>query len=190
VYPRQNISLYNRILEKGLLISENPLGTKPEGFRFPARNRIISGMAYGVLVVEAAQKSGSLITARMALDEGREVFAVPGRVDSFKSTGTHKLLQDGAKLVHSVDDILDEYAFESPHQKQSSRDNPHHKLDVKAATSEENIIIGALDAYPQEVDSIIRKSALPASKVNEILLLLELQGRIERQPGHTFSLKT
>jgi DNA processing protein len=93
VYPKQNSGLYERIRKDGLLVTEYPLGTRPDGFRFPARNRIIAGMSRGVVVVEAAKKSGSLITAEMALDEGREVFAVPGQIDSFKSGGTHWLLQ-------------------------------------------------------------------------------------------------
>ncbi len=190
VYPRQNAQLYNRIMGQGLIVSEYPLGTRPEGFRFPARNRIISGMAQGVLVVEAAQKSGSLITARMALEEGREVFAVPGRVDSFKSTGTHKLLQDGAKLVHSVDDILEEYVFDAALLPQSSREKLSLKQEESVGTAEEKTLLDILDAYPQDVDSIIRKSGLPAAKVNETLLLLEIKGRIERQSGHKFSLKT
>lgn len=190
VYPSQNAQLYNRIIENGLVVSEYPLGTKPEGFRFPARNRIISGMAHGVLVVEAAQKSGSLITARMALEEGREVFAIPGRVDSFKSTGTHKLLQDGAKLVHSVDDILDEYVFAPGFLKNPVVENPGQKQEERPGTMEEKTLLGILDAYPRGVDSIIRESGLSAAKVNEVLLLLEVKGMIEMQSGHKYSLKT
>ena len=111
VYPQQNKSLYAQIAARGALVTEYPLGTRPEGFRFPARNRIIAGLSQGVIVVEAAKKSGSLITAQMALDYGREVFAVPGQVDSCKSEGTHWLLQQGAKLVQKVEDIVDELDY-------------------------------------------------------------------------------
>ncbi|MDT8334860.1 MAG: DNA-processing protein DprA, partial [Desulfurivibrionaceae bacterium] len=105
IYPAQNRELFAAIPAHGAIVSEYPLGTKPDSFRFPARNRIISGLGLGVVVVEAAQRSGSLITAGHALDQGREVFAVPGRADSVKSTGTHRLLQAGAKLVLGINDI-------------------------------------------------------------------------------------
>ncbi|MDH3392718.1 MAG: DNA-processing protein DprA, partial [Desulfobulbaceae bacterium] len=108
VYPARNRKLFDKISETGAIVSEYPPGTPPDGFRFPARNRIISGLSLGVLVVEAAKRSGSLITAHLALEQGREVFAMPGRVDSGKSEGSHRLLQEGAKLVHSVTDILEE----------------------------------------------------------------------------------
>jgi DNA processing protein len=107
VYPRAHADLFREIIDGGLLLSEYPLGTRPEGFRFPERNRIISGLVKGVVVVEATEKSGSLITARLGLDQGREVFAVPGRIDSPKSAGTHRLIQQGAHLVHTVADILE-----------------------------------------------------------------------------------
>ena len=108
VYPPQHAALFKEVAARGLLMSEYPLGTTPDGFRFPERNRIISGVSLGTVVVEASLKSGSLITARLALDHGRDVFAVPGRIDSPKSQGTHRLLQQGAKLVGCVDDILEE----------------------------------------------------------------------------------
>ncbi len=108
VYPRQNLPLFRKIAESGVLVSEYPLGTRPEGFRFPARNRIIAGLSKGVVVVEAAKRSGSLITAQIALDCGREVFAVPGHIDSCKSEGTHWLLKQGAKLVQNAADIVEE----------------------------------------------------------------------------------
>ncbi|MCI5211892.1 MAG: DNA-protecting protein DprA, partial [Candidatus Electrothrix sp. ATG2] len=108
VYPGEHGSLYKQIGEQGLLVSEYPLGTPPEGFRFPARNRIISGLSLGVVIVEAAVRSGALITARLALDQNREVFAVPGRIDSPKSEGPHGLLRQGAVLIRSVEDILAE----------------------------------------------------------------------------------
>ncbi len=111
-YPRTHADLLREIAGQGVLLSEYPLGTRPEGFRFPARNRIISGLVQGVVVVEATEKSGSLITARLALDQGREVFAVPGRIDLPKSAGTHRLIQQGARLVQTVQDILDELSWD------------------------------------------------------------------------------
>jgi DNA processing protein len=120
----------------------------------------------------------------------REVFAVPGRVDSFKSTGTHKLLQDGAKLVHSVDDILEEYVFDTALPQQPLPEKPRHIPEENVRTAAEKALLNILEAYPQDVDSIIRRSDLSAAKVNETLLLLELKGRIERQSGHKFCLKT
>ncbi|TBV82248.1 MAG: DNA-protecting protein DprA [Desulfobulbaceae bacterium] len=111
VYPPQNKKLFAMIATTGMLLSEYSLGTKPEPFRFPARNRIISGIAVGTVVIEAARRSGSLITAKMALEHGREVFAVPGRTDSNKSEGCHRLIQEGAKLVHRAEDVLQELAI-------------------------------------------------------------------------------
>ena len=185
-YPRRNWRLAEKIAENGAVISEYPFGTQPEAFRFPARNRIISGLGYGVLVVEAAARSGSLITARLALEEGREVFAIPGRVDSSKSAGAHRLVQQGAKLVHKVDDILEELplqlvdgsagdGFDRPARRQS------HSL-----TPDELKILAVLDSYPRNIESIISLSGCSVQKVNEILLLLELKGLLEALPGQQY----
>ncbi len=179
VYPAQNRCLYDEIRKEGLLVSEYPLGTKPDGFRFPARNRIISGLSKGVVVVEAARKSGSLITAEMALDEGREVFAVPGQIDSFKSSGAHWLLQQGATLVQSVDDILLELGCgpgESVVNKKSLAIDA--TIDPDARDLLEN-----LEVYSQSRNEIIADSGLGPAKVTELLLLLELEGLIEILPG-------
>ena len=185
VYPRSNERLAAEIALHGALVSEYPLGTQPDAFRFPARNRIISGLALGVLVVEAAQRSGSLITARLALDEGREVFAIPGRVDSVKSTGTHRLLQEGAKLVGSVDDILEELGWRvgtpPPGQPRLQQARPAATL-----AEDEALVFALLDVYPIPIDSIITQARLGAAKVSEILLRLELHGLIEALPGQQY----
>ena len=180
VYPSQNRRLYDQIGQSGLLITEYPLGTSPEGFRFPARNRIIAGMSLGVLVVEAARKSGSLITAQMALDAGREVFAVPGQVDSFKSEGTHWLLKEGAKLVQSARDVLEELnlAPDSLVASGTAVDSRAFPVDPEARQ-----LLLHIEPYPQARERLCSDSGLTPARVNELLLLLELEGLIEMLPG-------
>lgn len=180
VYPKQNKKLYDTIAGRGAVVSEYPLGTKPEGFRFPARNRIIAGLSSGVVVVEAARKSGSLITAQMALDIGRDVFAVPGQVDSFKSEGAHWLLQQGAKLVTTVKDIADEYALSQTGMKQwdESISLDGIELDPDAA-----LLLELVDSYGMSREDVIHKSEMGAARVSELLLFMELEGLIEMLPG-------
>ena len=180
-YPRQNSRLFDRIRKDGLLVTEYPLGTRPDGFRFPARNRIIAGASWGVVVVEAARKSGSLITAEMALDEGREVFAVPGQIDSFKSGGTHWLLQQGAKLVQSAEDILVELGGSL-----STRDFPateHAGERVSEIDPDASRLLQSIDVYPGSRNELIAATGLGAARVTELLLLLELEGLVELLPG-------
>ncbi len=181
VYPRQNHQLFHEIIENGAIISEYPLGTQPEGFRFPARNRIIAGMSRGVVVVEAAKKSGSLITAQLALEEGREVYAVPGQVDSYKSDGSHWLLKQGAKLVQSEKDILEDLSMAYMSVQRDTGTIPSDNPDI--VEPEARQILALLDGYPLSREKIIEKTALPVSLVSEMLLLLELEGVIEVLPG-------
>jgi len=178
VYPRNNAQLFEQIRTNGLLLTEYPLGTRPDGFRFPARNRIISGLCSGVVVVEAAKKSGSLITAQMALDEGREVFAVPGQIDSFKSSGTHSLLQQGAKLVQSVDDIFVECGGLQLLASSEQQDKAVSQLDPEGEK-----LLSLIDVYPSPRNEIIAKSGLSVARVTELLLLFELDELIEIVPG-------
>jgi len=185
VYPRQNRSLYEEIACRGALVSEYRLGALPEAFRFPARNRIISGLSLGVVVVEAARKSGSLITADYALEQGREVFAVPGRIDSCKSEGTHRLLQEGAKLVHTVNDIVEELSFPAVVYNASSL-SCQPDGENAALTEEEKVFFAYLDVYPQTIDEITRQSRMTVQKVSELLLMLELKGLIESLPGNQY----
>lgn len=184
-YPKSNWRLGEQIVEAGALVSEYRLGTQPDAFRFPERNRIISGLGRGVLVVEAAQRSGSLITARLALEEGREVFAIPGRVDSVKSAGTHRLLQEGAKLVSGIDDILDEIGWLSQGGAKSGS-IPPELTPTEPISQDEAQVLAVLDVYPQHIDSIIALAKLGAAKVNEVLLRLELHGLIEVLPGQQY----
>ncbi len=178
VYPQQNYNLYEEIRHRGALLTEYPLKTRPEGFRFPARNRIIAGMSKGVVVVEAAKRSGSLITAQLALDEGREVYAVPGQIDSCKSTGAHWLLQQGAKLVQSAADIVEEL---QPENVEAA--NYWTSLTIKKLDPDALLLLKYVDTYPTSREQVIEKVGLPVWRVSELLLLLELEGIIEILPG-------
>ena len=180
VYPKQNKDLYDRICLAGLLVSEYPLGTRPEGFRFPARNRIIAGLSHGVMVVEAARKSGSLITAQLGLDFGREIFAVPGQLDSFKSEGAHWLIQQGAQLVISVDDILEALRFQTAAVSSAARaqGNADTVMEPEMAG-----LLAHLGPYPQTIDEVLSRAGLSVARASELFLILELDGHIEILPG-------
>jgi len=187
IYPPGNHKLYQDIVASGAVVSEYPLGTMPENFRFPARNRIISGLSLGVVVVEAANRSGSLITASHALGQGREVFAVPGRIDSVKSAGTHTLLQQGAKLVHSVNDIVEEFQFTVDRENQADHGKEEAEQKIFGQLNrEEAALLACLDVYPRTIDEIVRESGLSPQKTNELLLFLELKGIIESLPGKAY----
>lgn len=188
VYPRSHADLFREIMAQGLLLSEYPLGTPPEGFRFPARNRIISGLARGVVVVEATEKSGSLITARLALDQGREVFAVPGRIDSPKSAGTHRLIQQGAHLVHSVADIVEGLAWGNSELSSHLEEHPAERAPEVPA--QERLLLDSLDTYPRDIDTLVRMTALSIVDIHALLLQLELKGLIRQLPGQLYERRT
>ncbi len=181
-YPKQNEKLYTQVAQNGAVISEYPLQTKPDAFRFPARNRIISGISLGVIVIEATVKSGSLITARLALDQGREVFAVPGRIDSAKSGGTHRLLQQGAHLVHCAKDIVDELALVC----QSHDFSP--ELRRQALSSDEQKVLPFLEVYPLNIDKLADASGKEPAQLHSLLLSLELKGYVRQVPGQQYEL--
>jgi DNA processing protein len=187
VYPPSNHNLYKRIASAGAVVSEYPFGTKPDGFRFPARNRIISGLSLGVVVVEAANRSGSLITASHALEQGREVFAVPGRIDSVKSAGTHTLLQQGAKLVHSIEDIIEEFPAKAFQQnvEETCSENDEQGF-VENLSQEEAELFGFIEVYPRPFDDIVKDSGFTARHANELLLFLELKGMVQALPGKAY----
>ena len=180
IYPSQNKKLHEQIVGHGAIISEYPLGTLPEGFRFPARNRIISGLSLGVVVVEAAHRSGTLITAHQALEQGRDVFAIPGRIDSPKSEGCHRLIQEGAKLVHTGADVLEELSLPTPIS--ASEEKPQ----APPLPPEEEKVFSFLDVYPKNIEEIIRAAELPAHRISEILLCLELMGLVASLPGKQY----
>jgi DNA processing protein len=182
VYPAENKSLFYRIAESGAVISEFPFLTPPEAHNFPVRNRIISGLALGTVIVEATHKSGSLITARLAAEQGREVFAVPGSITSFKSMGTHRLIKQGAKLVEHVDDIVEELNIARPIPSISTKEEPTISL-----TPEEKKIINELSPYPVHIDKLVRHLSLSAAQVSSLLLQLELKGLVMQSPGKLFA---
>jgi DNA processing protein len=182
-YPPEHQKLYNRIGQHGAVISELPLGAPPLAFNFPARNRLISGLSAGVVVVEATEKSGSLITAAIALEQGREVFAVPGEVGSSRSRGAHRLIRQGAKLVENVDDILEEIA---PQLVATHRQSVTRTLPVEAQP-ETHKIFELLQERSLHIDEVIEASGFSASRVSQILLELELQGFLKQLPGNRYS---
>jgi DNA processing protein len=187
VYPPSNRNLYEQIVATGAVVSEYPLGTKPESFRFPARNRIISGMSLGIVVVEAAKRSGSLITADHALEHGREVFAVPGRIDSVKSAGTHTLLQQGAKLVQSINDIVEEFSMTGMQSQRIETDRKEDaQVPLEKLSREEAEMYGFIETYPRTFDDIVKESGFSAQQTNELLLLLELKGMVQVLPGKSY----
>ena len=166
---------------KGCLVSEFPLGTLPLAENFPRRNRIISGLSSGVLVVEAAEKSGSLITAQYALEQGRDVFAVPGNISIATSRGSNRLIKQGAKLVDCVEDILEEL----PPEARAATDAPLFQSPVRsfALTPKEAVIYELLVRSPLHIDDIISQTELTAGEVSSMLLHLELKGAVTPLPG-------
>jgi DNA processing protein len=183
-YPPEHGKLYSRISENGAVLSELPIGTRPMAFNFPARNRLISGLSLGVVVVEATEKSGSLITAAMAVEQGREVFAVPGEAGASRSRGAHRLIRQGAKLVETVDDIIEEIAPQL--LRRSGRAVPAPPALPANASDGARTIFALLQDSNLQVDQVIERSALPAAQVLEILLDLELQGFVRQAPGKIY----
>ncbi len=186
VYPSENRGLFKRIIDHGAVLSEFPMGSPPEASHFPKRNRIISGLSIGVVVVEASEESGSLITAHYALEQGREVFAVPGNIGTRGSRGTHLLIRQGAKLVESSEDILEEILPQWKREKErvGETESPGPEL-----TQEEQQIYRQMGENPLPIDTIIRESGLDPGKVSSLLLNLELKGLIVQWPGKCFSKK-
>jgi DNA processing protein len=186
VYPPENRTLFGKIIEKGVVFSEFPMGSLPEGGHFPKRNRIISGLSLGVVVVQASGGSGSLITANCALEQGREVFAVPANVGMEGGRGTNQLIKDGAKLVESSGDILEEIL---PQWSREKEDGEAEKPPGPILSSGEGKILELLGDLPLHIDAIIRESGLEAGRISSLLLDLELKGLIAQWPGKCFSRK-
>ncbi|OQX53324.1 MAG: DNA protecting protein DprA [Candidatus Omnitrophica bacterium 4484_213] len=185
VYPRENKKLKEEIIRQGAVVSEFPLGTPPERFNFPIRNRIISGLSLGTVVVEAAKHSGALITANYALEQQREVFAVPGHIDSPTSQGTHQILKEGAKLVEDTDDILEELqpVIKSHLRKLKKK---FSSLPPRLSSEEERIYNLLSESRPKCVDELSKEGAFPPGQVLTILSMLELKKIVKRLPGQRF----
>ncbi len=176
VYPPSHVKLAARIVEQGALLTETPVGSPPEAGNFPARNRIISGLSLGTIVVEAGETSGALITADRALEQGREVFAVPGNIFARSSLGTNKLLKEGATLITGAQDVLEALNLQLVAQ----------HTEVRAQVPEdatEAQLFALLSAEPTHIDAIVRESGLPVAQVSSTLALMELKGSVRQVAG-------
>ena len=189
VYPKKHLALAHRIAQQGIIISEFPLGTPPLMSNFPRRNRIISGLSQGVLVVEAALKSGSLITARLAAEQGKDVFAIPGSIHSPQSRGCHALIKQGAKLVETAQDVFEELRI-VPHQEAGHTTPPHAKPDdalEPASESQANhALLLALGFDVTSLDTLQARTGIATPQLQGQLLELELEGHVARLPGGLF----
>jgi DNA processing protein len=192
IYPAANLKLAHRISERGALVSEYPLGAPPRREHFPERNRLISGCSLGTLVVEAARRSGSLITARLASEQGREVFAIPGSIHNALSRGCHQLIRQGAKLVESADDIVSELGPMVEHLSsqlmQNEQNTDNGPIFSDGRDDDYKLLKDALGHDPLTVDEIVTKSGLTIDQVSSMLLILELEGKIEALNGGQYSL--
>jgi DNA processing protein len=184
-YPPENRELMDRIIKNGAVVSEYLPGTKPMSYNFPARNRIISGLSRGVAVVEASEKSGSLITADFALEQGRDVFAVPGNINSTYSIGTNRLIREGAKIVTCVGDILEELDMETT---TDDMDYSVRKSRCTELTGDEKSIAQRLMSGPVHIDAIARDCGLSIAVASSVLVMLELSGFVEQLPGKFYKL--
>ena len=187
VYPSENAALHARIRGQGAVLSEFPMGSRPEKGWFPRRNRLISGLSLGVILVEAPARSGALITARYAREQNREVFAVPGDIRTYKSAGCHQLIRDGAHLVERVEDVVDElqhWGVGAAHQGESM--GQPAELGAEFSTHQQ-MILHQLDIEPQHIDRLASGVGLEAAELLGALLELELAGLVEQLPGKHFA---
>jgi DNA processing protein len=187
VYPKAHRDLAHRIARQGLLVSEYPLGTPPLNANFPKRNRLIAGLAQGTLVVEAALKSGSLITARLTTDQGKDVFAIPGSIHAAQSRGCHALIKQGAKLVESAQDVLEELKW--PDGLSSDTKNIANSAGMEKAESlfsDESGLLDALGFDPVGLEALQARTGLGTAQLQADLMRLELSGQVARLPGGLF----
>ncbi|MEX3014590.1 DNA-processing protein DprA [Gymnodinialimonas hymeniacidonis] len=184
-YPSENADLATKITQSGLRLSEQPLGLQPQARHFPRRNRIVSGLAQGVIVIEAAARSGSLITARMAADQGREVMAVPGHPMDSRASGGNILLRDGATLVRNADDVMEALGTPATPLRETARPEPQPKTEKQDTRSDplEARILATLGPVPVAEDQLVRDLETTPRDLAQALAILELSGRLRRAPG-------
>lgn len=188
LYPEENAQLAEQIAEHGAVISEYTMGRQPDRTTFPYRNRVVAGLCMGIVVVEAGVKSGAVITATEALEQGRSVFAVPGRVDTPAARGCHMLIKQGAKLCEGVDDVLQEFEFLLPEAKQKANAAMPRRPDVPL-TNDEQVVVKALWKGGLDVDSLARAANLSSSQLSALLLGLEMKRVIRMLPGRVVELR-
>ena len=182
-YPAENRELAARIVQSGALLSEYPMTAPPDAWHFPSRNRIVSGLSLGVVVIEAPARSGAMITASCATEQNRELFAVPGNIDNPRNGGPHALLKDGARLVETVDDILVELRLKADQPQLSL---PLEPLVPPQLEGDEAKIYAILTTEPLPVDDLILEAGLPAQTVTATLVMLEVKGMARRYPGNAY----
>lgn len=183
-YPKKNCTLYNEVAKNGIVVTEFPIGTQPFSYNFPQRNRIISGLSMGVIVIEAKEKSGSLITAHLALDQGKEVFALPGNINSIYSGGTNRLIKDGAIPLLDIDDIMEEIYDLQAYMEEKKRES----VDYLSLSETESNIIKIIEIEPTHCDTIAMKTGMDISSIMSILTILELKGLIKELSNRIFTL--
>ncbi len=185
VYPSENRELFDRITMKGAVMTQFPFRRKADRQTFPIRNRIVAGMSLGTLVVEANRTSGALITANMAVDYGRQVFAIPGRIDSPRSKGCHALIKNGAKLCENAEDILSEFEYLFPPSIQSQNEQSSASASIPLS-EEETVLWKLLEGSESHLDDLIRGSRLPTARVSVLLMGMEMKRLVKRLPGQTY----
>ena len=186
IYPPENRKLYNEIIKSGAVVSEFPMETAPHAANFPQRNRVISGLSLGVLVAEAPRNSGAIITAHQALDQNRNVYTIPGRIDMPSFSGNHYLLKQGAKLVEGVDDILSEFEFLFPEAKAQIFGPDREKAILAKLSSDEKKVYQLLSTEETGINDIGNKAKLPQGRVLHALLKLEMDKLVKQLPGKQF----
>ena len=186
MYPASNRALAERIIQKGAIVSEFPLGTPPLAYNFPRRNRIISGLSAGVIVVEARKKSGSLITAYYAMQQGRDVFAVPGSIFSEKSNGTFNLIKKGGVPVQSAQDILENITVVSHSLVRQQEPSSVTRISPDLLNAEEQLVVASLSDIPQRIDQIAENIKKTVADLFSILLNLELKGVVKQIAGQQY----
>lgn len=198
-YPSENFEVRKSIIENGALISEFPIGTPPIGSNFPRRNRILSALSLGVAVMEASERSGALITAKYAAEQGRDVFALPGNISNPMSAGTNRLIQDGASIITGADDIIAEYLLRYPEffpLHELTEDNEQlgpssvetTALQNEAVTNYEKSVLAVLNKEPMHVNEIVRLTSLAVKDVQSMITILQIKGKIKEYPGNQYSI--